>query len=162
LKFIPKSENSIVHNIEEVTNYSFSPAELMLPNIYKKVFGVGNASIVDIEAQKEKFFENFLSQQFETTEEKADFIIKIPGNNSVIVKYTDDIQKITKAAYSRIQVIKQNDRGKLVDKKVRLDTQGNILYEIPKIPPQPQRVSTHSPRIPNPIVNNLTNQTIKI
>jgi hypothetical protein len=119
-----------------VTNYKFTPAELVMPNIYKTSFNVEGTSVSEIIKNKEKFFSKFLEQEFEEVGDDADFRIRVKnGNNPIVVKYVNDIEKViienATNSYGRIQIIERSVGNTVIKEKFRIDPKGNVLYKIP-------------------------------
>lgn len=116
-------------NVSKIVQYSFNPAEIIMPNLYKGVFGLKNVSISEIKSRGSEFFRDTLEEEFEVSDIKADLKINVPkGNNPIYIKYVEDISSFR---FKKHPLIIENPAYNKSN-KVRLDSFGQPLYEIPQ------------------------------
>jgi hypothetical protein len=120
------------NNGEEISNYKYKRAELILPNIYKSTFDVED-SMIEIMQKGRKYFVDKLAPKFKIASNHSDKNFKISlgdGNNDVYVKY---VTELPPSEHKNSTKIKEtlNNNGEIEESIVRVDNRGNELYTLP-------------------------------
>jgi len=123
------------NNSEQVTDYTFKPAEIILGNMYKGSFDTGEDSINLIRGTvsegKNVYFNNKLEAVYKTDSFKADLkVIPRNGDRAVYIKYVKDFPQSQKEDLSIFASVYDEDKAGLVTYRVGVN--GQPLYMKPK------------------------------
>lgn len=80
-------DHYIKNNAEEIFNYKFNSAELILPNIYKDLFNNDKDTIAEIKNSGPEYFRKRLDEEYNEDSTDADLRIDLPNNKKVYVKF---------------------------------------------------------------------------
>ena len=136
-RFDEVEEHYILNNSVEVKNYSFKPAELMMPNIYASIFDNEGVSIKQILDTVDKFgnntyFENKVRKIYDVdTKEPINADLKIilsSDERPVYIKYVDTFPPVP-VNTKMLRDIYNDELGETV--LTRLNTKGEIVYTVP-------------------------------
>lgn len=127
-------------NIQEIYNYKFKAAELILPNLYRSVFNTGNKSISQIREQGPSFFKEKILNQFSSGDEVNDIkLILGNGDRDIYIRFVEHLPEqlessIIKKDIEPVTLTDINGDNISVLKKVyiRSDINGDKLYTIPE------------------------------
>lgn len=136
-RFDEVEEHYILNNSVEIKNYSFKPAELMMPNIYASIFDNEGVSIKQILDTVDKFgnntyFENKVRKIYDVdTKEPINADLKIilsSDERPVYIKYVDTFPPVP-VNTKMLRDIYNDELGETV--LTRLNTKGEIVYTVP-------------------------------
>ena len=138
-RFDEVEEYYIQNNSVEVKNYSFKPAEVMMPNIYADVFDNDGVSIRDIlntvdESGNNTFFKDKLKSLYiyDKSEDPADMDMKLvlsKDERPIYIKYVETFPTTTLNT-KILRDVYDKDSGDMI--LSRLDEKGEALYRVPK------------------------------
>lgn len=113
-------------NLSEITDYKFKPAETILPNMYKSVFGT-ESSISEINSNPD-YFKQKLEKEYSEDKTNADLKFNL-DNTSVYIIY---VNTLPFKKESNSILIEEYDNNTNELEKYRVDNLGNRLYKKPK------------------------------
>lgn len=136
-RFDEVEEHYILNNSIEIKNYSFKPAELMMPNIYASIFdneGVSIKQILDTvdESGNNTYFESKVRKIYDVdTKEPINADLKLilsSDERPVYIKYVDNFPPVP-VNTKMLRSIYNDELGETV--LTRLNTKGEIVYTVP-------------------------------
>ena len=129
-----------ITNTEPIYDYTFKPAEMIMPNIYKSTFKIGNKSISSLTEAGPSFFKDAYNKEFSTYDKTNDLkLILGDGNKSIGIKLVTHLPSQSNSLdfKQENEIVNYTNEDKTISKEwrtffTRIDKNGKKLYTLPQ------------------------------
>ena len=116
-------------NFKDIYNYNLNEAEIILPKVYRSIYGLDDKSLYEIKTKGVNYFKEKLSDDYDAPIEGLDFFIRTTDKPISIRIGNFTNKKINGIEGIKIKINTETDEN---DVTYRLDSKGKKMYKLPK------------------------------